>query len=93
LIDLPTEGEVKQEKHHFCTEVLYPETAMSQINLHTTVEFEIDLLALMMAAGIRTKSQAIRHAVHMLAAAYARRAPSEAELGTAPGNPGGARAS
>jgi hypothetical protein len=55
-------------------DVLYrssvPETAMSQINFHTTVEFEDDLIALMMAARIATKSEAIRHAVHELAAAY-----------------------
>jgi hypothetical protein len=62
-------------------DVLYrssvPETAMPQINFHTTVEFELDLLALMMAARIPTKSEAIRHAVHELAAAYGRRGPGE----------------
>jgi hypothetical protein len=45
---------------------------MPQINFHTTVEFELDLLSLMMAARIPTKSQAIRYAVHELAAAYNR---------------------
>jgi hypothetical protein len=46
---------------------------MPQINFHTTVQFELDLLALMMAARIPTKSEAIRYAVHELAAAYNRR--------------------
>ena len=45
---------------------------MAQINFHTTIEFEFDLLSLMTHARIATKSKAIRHAVHELATAYAR---------------------
>lgn len=41
---------------------------MSQINLHTTPEFEADLAALMKARGIKSKSEAIRVAVREAAA-------------------------
>jgi len=37
---------------------------MAQINLHTTPEFEDDLAKLMRGRGIRSKSEAIRTAVH-----------------------------
>ncbi len=37
---------------------------MSQINLHTTPQFEDDLAIFMKARGLRTKSEAIRLAVH-----------------------------
>jgi Arc/MetJ-type ribon-helix-helix transcriptional regulator len=40
---------------------------MAQINFHTTPEFEADLEALMKRRGLRTKSEAIRLAVHELA--------------------------
>lgn len=52
---------------------------MAQINLHTTPEFEAELAALMKGRGIKTKSEAIRLAVHEAAAPYA--APSKHHLG------------
>jgi hypothetical protein len=48
---------------------------MAQINLHTTPEFEADLAALMKARGIKSKSEAIRLAVHEAAGAAAPPAP------------------
>lgn len=52
---------------------------MAQINLHTTPEFEAELAALMKGRGIKTKSEAIRLAVHEAAAPYA--VPSKRRLG------------
>ena len=43
---------------------------MAQINLHTTPEFERDLVALMKARRLRSKSEAIRVAVREAAAPY-----------------------
>jgi Arc/MetJ-type ribon-helix-helix transcriptional regulator len=37
---------------------------MAQVNLHTTPEFEADLDTLMKGRGLRSKSEAIRLAVH-----------------------------
>jgi hypothetical protein len=51
---------------------------MAQINLHTTPEFEAELAALMKGRGIKTKSEAIRLAVHEAAAPYA--APPKRDL-------------
>ncbi len=41
---------------------------MSQINLHVSPQFAADLEALMKARGLKSKSEAIRVAVHELAA-------------------------
>ena len=55
----------------FCTEFLYrKEHRMAQINIHTTDEFEADLLAIMATAGVFGKSKAIRFAVHEAAEAF-----------------------
>jgi hypothetical protein len=43
---------------------------MTQINLNATPEFEHDLEALMLWRGIRTKADAIRHAVREAADRY-----------------------
>lgn len=43
---------------------------MAQINLHVTPEFEDALDTLMRARGLRSKSEAIRHAVREAAAPY-----------------------
>lgn len=48
---------------------------MAQINLHVTPEFEEALEALMRARRLRSKSEAIRHAVQEAAAPY-RTAPA-----------------
>ena len=48
---------------------------MTQINLHVTPEFEADLEKLMKDRGLRSKSEAIRLAVHEAAAAEAATAP------------------
>jgi len=37
-----------------------------QMNFVTTPEFEIDILDLMMHARIRTRSEAVRYAVHLV---------------------------
>jgi hypothetical protein len=46
------------------------ETTMPQINLHTTPDFDEDLIAVMMAMRVFNKSAAIRFAVRELADAY-----------------------
>lgn len=45
-------------------------TAMAQINLHVTPDFEEALEALMRGRALRSKSEAIRHAVQEAAAPY-----------------------
>lgn len=37
---------------------------MKQLNLNITAEFERDLRRVMKAGGFKTKSEAVRHAVH-----------------------------
>ena len=48
-----------------------------QMNFVTTPEFEMDLFDLMMQAPIRTRSEAVRYAVHMLADVMRERATRE----------------
>jgi hypothetical protein len=43
---------------------------MSQVNLHTTPQFEDDLVSLMLWRGITSKADAIRYAVHEAAARH-----------------------
>ena len=64
---------------------------MAQINLHTTAEFEADLAALMKARRRRSKSEAIRLAVHEAAASHAHppRRDLSALLGLVDRLPGG----
>jgi len=40
---------------------------MKQLNLNVTPEFEKDLRRVMKAGGFKTKSEAVRHAVHDVA--------------------------
>ncbi len=66
---------------------------MTQVNIHTTPEFEEDLATLMKARGVRSKSEAIRLAVREAAAPYraARRHDLRPLIGFVERLPGGRR--
>jgi hypothetical protein len=66
---------------------------MTRINLHATAEFEADLAALMKARKLRSKSEAIRLAVHEAAAPQAgpRKRDLRALIGFVERLPGGRR--
>jgi Arc/MetJ-type ribon-helix-helix transcriptional regulator len=49
---------------------------MPQLNLHVTPEFEAELDALMKGRGLRSKSEAVRLAIHEAAAPFLRRRPN-----------------
>jgi Arc/MetJ-type ribon-helix-helix transcriptional regulator len=53
---------------------------MAQINLHVTPEFEEALEALIRARSLRSKSEAIRHAVQEAAAPYLAAKPRDFSL-------------
>ena len=52
-----------------------------QMNFVITPQFEMDIIDLMLHARIRTRSEAVRHAVHMVAEVIRDRAARERKAG------------
>jgi hypothetical protein len=66
----------RKRRNAFCTE---GRTNVPQINFHTTPQFDADLAALTQALKLRSKSEAIRLAVHEFAAALRENAARKAQ--------------